>query len=349
MKKALIKKTLSLVLIFVLVFGIFTTFGMTANAASTFTLTSPTDRSDYYTSQDLVICSTGGEITKLTLKLLDGAPGSTTTSEENGTVIINYTGNLGTSIIMNKTTYPELKNLVVGKWLKIYCSSSSTGTNSTKYVYIKGTTAPQSTTETINQIRYVARYTVLITNITNKASYGPALNVGDEVFVTWKYTDSNAPWGQCTYAGKTYYVDCSALSVQKPITKASEVVKIARGEVGYTEGLNNWNKYALEMGYAQNQPWCATFVSWVMMKANIPTNVVNRSPVAYTVGNIAPKLTDKYQARSGDIIYFTWSHVGIVDRVENGTLYVIDGNYSNKVNLRSCPWDDVKEIRRPNY
>jgi GH25 family lysozyme M1 (1,4-beta-N-acetylmuramidase) len=59
-------------------------------------------------------------------------------------------------------------------------------------------------------------------------------------------------------------------------TTVQRVIRTARHEVGYTEGrtasggFNNNTKYADEvpgLEWADFQPWCATFVSWVAMKA----------------------------------------------------------------------------------
>lgn len=56
---------------------------------------------------------------------------------------------------------------------------------------------------------------------------------------------------------------------------AAAVTKVAKAEVGYHEGRSNghWNnkeKYAAEvpgLSWADYQAWCATFVSWVALKA----------------------------------------------------------------------------------
>lgn len=139
MKK--IKSLVTLLLTLVMMVSMTSVFAAPAVTAATFTLTSPTDRSDYYKSAELNISSTGGYIKQLILKQLDGAPGSTNPENEAGTVIFNYTGNLGTNFKMTQVTYPELKRLTVGKWLKIYAAGSEGG-NATRYIYIRGEVAP---------------------------------------------------------------------------------------------------------------------------------------------------------------------------------------------------------------
>ena len=59
--------------------------------------------------------------------------------------------------------------------------------------------------------------------------------------------------------------------------KWSDVKKIAENEIGYTEGPNNWTKYAENLdainyfnGPKQNIAWCATFTAWCIWKAADP-------------------------------------------------------------------------------
>ena len=60
------------------------------------------------------------------------------------------------------------------------------------------------------------------------------------------------------------------------MSTVSNVINIAKGEVGYHEGRdpsgdwNNHQKYSPAvpgLEWSQNQAWCATFVSWVALKA----------------------------------------------------------------------------------
>ena len=61
------------------------------------------------------------------------------------------------------------------------------------------------------------------------------------------------------------------MTIQEAKTKLATV---ARSEIGYCEGVNNYNKYADDPNIAklygwvpQNQPWCGTFVNWCYMTA----------------------------------------------------------------------------------
>ena len=57
----------------------------------------------------------------------------------------------------------------------------------------------------------------------------------------------------------------------------SDVQRIAKNEIGYKEGPNNWNKYAQDLDRIsyfnypkQNVAWCAVFTSWCIWKASDP-------------------------------------------------------------------------------
>jgi len=52
----------------------------------------------------------------------------------------------------------------------------------------------------------------------------------------------------------------------------TKVVEIAKAEIGNRETGNNDNKYGKWYG-ANNQPWCAMFVSWVFNKAELGKSI----------------------------------------------------------------------------
>ncbi len=124
------------------------------------------------------------------------------------------------------------------------------------------------------------------------------------------------------------------------MASAADVIRIASAEVGYTEGPNNWNKYAPEVGDANNQPWCGTFTDWCLMKAGLtgePSSVWTPAGLqAYRKAGRAIDRNDPVQP--GDIVYFDWQggtatsgvdHVGIVTGVRrDGQVETIEGNTS---------------------
>lgn len=117
-----------------------------------------------------------------------------------------------------------------------------------------------------------------------------------------------------------------------------EFLKIALGEVGYTEGKNNDNKYGIWFG-KNNCAWCAIFVDWVANQVGalntlIPKysgcgnfynwykdkNLITKNPKAGDIGFIKPTKTGA-----------TCSHVFIVYEVNGNTITSIDGNYPDGV------------------
>jgi peptidoglycan hydrolase-like protein with peptidoglycan-binding domain len=124
------------------------------------------------------------------------------------------------------------------------------------------------------------------------------------------------------------------------VVTAADVVRIASAEVGYREGPNNWNRYAPEVGHANNQAWCGTFTDWVLKKAGQtgePTSIWTPSGLqAYR--RLGRAIDRNGPAQAGDLVYFDWQggtgtsgvdHVGIVTGVrQDGQVETIEGNTS---------------------
>ena len=127
------------------------------------------------------------------------------------------------------------------------------------------------------------------------------------------------------------------------------MLKIAENEVGYLEkktnsqldsktanaGYNNYTKYWRDvyLGY-QGQPWCASFVSWVFMKAfglNKAKTLLKHWPYVYCP-TLGAKFTKYANPQKGDIVIFyrggTFAHTGIVTKVDGDRFYTIEGNTS---------------------
>lgn len=113
---------------------------------------------------------------------------------------------------------------------------------------------------------------------------------------------------------------------------ASDVLRVARGQLGYVEGPNNDTKFGRWFGL-NHQPWCAMFVSWVAAESDtadiIPKNAYTPAGVAWFRDrgryNRAPRV--------GSIVYYRWpnagrvAHVGIVETVHSdGSITAIEGN-----------------------
>lgn len=113
------------------------------------------------------------------------------------------------------------------------------------------------------------------------------------------------------------------------------VVQIASTQVGNVGGEIYWRWY----GFSSRVPWCGVFVSWVANQAGISTDIIPKFAKVSDGLNwyIQRQLfrNRNYTPRSGDLIFFDYDyngqvdHVGLVEKVENGKVYTIEGNIKN--------------------
>lgn len=138
--------------------------------------------------------------------------------------------------------------------------------------------------------------------------------------------------------------------------KWSDVKKIAENEIGYTEGPNNWTKYAEDLdainyfnGPKQNIAWCATFTAWCIWKAADPDPKGTALAAQYqpTKDNCGCgcSFNANYYRNAGEFysepqegdVFFCGSagnetHTGFVRSVNgDGTITTIEGNHDNMV------------------
>lgn len=143
------------------------------------------------------------------------------------------------------------------------------------------------------------------------------------------------------------------------------IVEVARSQIGNVGGEPYWSWY----GFTERVEWCACFVSWCADKCG------------YIDAGIIPKISgcidgvQWFQERGqwignrtepipGMIIFFDWEdesdgggldgqpdHVGIVEKVENGRVYTIEGNTSDSCRERSYPvgYYQILGYGIPNY
>ena len=155
---------------------------------------------------------------------------------------------------------------------------------------------------------------------------------------------------------------------------AKDLIQIARDWIGYEEGNNNWNIFADVLdkcGYfspqtKQNVAWCAIFCDFCALQAAIPQDRANtekkwdamyflyQTTPNYSAGvkefaqyfkdNGAFKTSDP---KPGDMIIFNnYSHVGIIEDVDNGIITTIEGNAGNMVQRK---WYDVDNSSITGY
>lgn len=148
---------------------------------------------------------------------------------------------------------------------------------------------------------------------------------------------------------------------------ASDVLKVARGQIGYSRWTdpNKGTKYG--RWYAQSHgsyfgengvPYCAMFASWVFDQAGAKCSGMPGAycPTMLAAGRKAGKAVSKGSAKPGDVVFFDWGgdgvsdHVGIVE-VNNGSyLTTIEGNTDNgRVARKTRSLGTVIGVIRPDY
>lgn len=160
----------------------------------------------------------------------------------------------------------------------------------------------------------------------------------------------------------------------------SKVIEIALQEVGYTEGPNNWTKYARDLdaikyfnSSKQNVAWCGTFNYWSILKACVPEDRSDSEKkwdalyFTYQPSSDNCACACRYGAqyfcdhgafysspKVGDIAFYgkrgSETHQGIVYQVlGNGKFKAIEGNHNNEVAIVTRSVSECSGFGRPRY
>lgn len=127
------------------------------------------------------------------------------------------------------------------------------------------------------------------------------------------------------------------------------LLDVASGEVGQREkGSTNKGEAVRKYGRGdQGYAWCANFASWCLEEGLGKNNPMKRTSSCQNIVGQAKKQNawasrkSGYSPQAGDLILFDWNHngsaqhVGIVEKVEDGKVYTIEGNSSDAVKRRS--------------
>ena len=125
-----------------------------------------------------------------------------------------------------------------------------------------------------------------------------------------------------------------------------DLVAVAQSQVGNVGGALYWSWY----GFSSRVEWCAIFVSWCADQCGMLGSgaVPKFSGVGTGVNWFQSRsqwLPGSATPEPGMLIFFKWygsdsliaDHVGIVERVENGRVYTIEGNSNDTVQRNSYP------------
>ena len=155
---------------------------------------------------------------------------------------------------------------------------------------------------------------------------------------------------------------------------AKDLIQIARDWIGYEEGDNNWNIFADVLdkcGYfspqtKQNIAWCTIFCDFCALQAATPqdrANIEKKWDAMYFLYQTTPNYSARVKEfaqyfkdngafktsdpKPGDMIIFNnYSHVGIIEDVDNGIITTIEGNAGNMVQRK---WYDVDNSSITGY
>lgn len=127
---------------------------------------------------------------------------------------------------------------------------------------------------------------------------------------------------------------------------SDDLVAVALSQVGQVGGEPYWSWY----GFGSRVEWCACFVSWCAGQCGLLENGVIPKFASCGAGvnwfqSRGQWLNGSATPEPGMVIFFQWygsdsliaDHVGIVERVENGRIYTIEGNSDNMVRQNSYP------------
>ena len=131
-------------------------------------------------------------------------------------------------------------------------------------------------------------------------------------------------------------------------TEDGAIVSVALSQVGNVGGEPYWSWY----GFSGRVEWCACFVSWCANECGyIDTGIIPK--YAGCVNGVqwfkdrGQWLDGSADPAPGMIIFFDWNdengqdglsdHTGIVEKVENGRVYTIEGNSGDSVRQNSYP------------
>jgi signal peptidase I len=117
------------------------------------------------------------------------------------------------------------------------------------------------------------------------------------------------------------------------------LIETARRELGTEQEFINKVKYNhsyyRENVSGKNFKWCVVFLWWCMQRCKVPKEVFPKTAHVFTVRDWY-KDRDRYFKRSstpmpGDLVVFSYSHIGLVIKVTTTEIVTIEGNQDDAV------------------
>ena len=146
--------------------------------------------------------------------------------------------------------------------------------------------------------------------------------------------------------------------------QAEKIVQVALAEEGYTSPYGYYSKYGewyqnnIDGSYNfKDAYWCAMFVTWCANQAGVSRDVIK--PYAACSDGVSKFMSmgvwhsrsSGYVPKKGDVIFFTFSHTGLVDYVSDGYVHTVEGYSSKAVRKRnySLSYGSIQGYGSPNY
>ena len=136
------------------------------------------------------------------------------------------------------------------------------------------------------------------------------------------------------------------------------MVAVAHSQIGNVGGAPYWSWWGLDY----RVEWCAIFVSWCAdqcgyLDAEVLPKMEGVRPYVDWFIERGQWQDRDYEPSPGDIIFFDWEsdgladHVGIVERVEDSTIYSVEGNAADRCmeNRYTLGEDPVYGFGVPSY
>lgn len=147
-------------------------------------------------------------------------------------------------------------------------------------------------------------------------------------------------------------------------TQREKAVQAAKADIGYREEANGRTKFGewyakfmnCENQGFENADWCAMSTSKWQYAAGLTKAQTVFTASAGPTGEALWRAKglwkgSSYRPKPGDLIHFTWGHVGIVTKVDGNTVHTIEGNYRDMVAARSydLSYSGIRGYAAPKY
>ena len=126
----------------------------------------------------------------------------------------------------------------------------------------------------------------------------------------------------------------------------AELAKGVKEDSENNDSAGNIDRYRTAVKGKGNRldEWCGDFASYITLHAGVPigengNGEINGNAMRRWAEQSGRWSSPKQTPKPGDLIMFEWKtgghHVGVVERVENGRVYTIEGNSGHAVKARS--------------